>query len=164
MKSIKYTNLLLEEMEKNLMKEEENTIGDIKELLDYIKETDKPDIDVIQQIASNYGVSLQEMMEVSLQMLHKCLNKDGVLEEMMSTGTVAGGMEYATPAAFSGTHKTSDKIKKISTMLGMKPVQKTNRWFKKLDKDTGKPINENTEVDFDLSLYKRMMKTMNGDI
>lgn len=163
MKSIKYTNLLLEEMEKNLMREEEGDTCEVKEMLDYIKETEKPDLDVLQQIATNCGVSLQEMIEVALQTLHKCLNKEGVLEEMMSTGTAAGGMEYATPAMFSKDGKTSDKIKKISTMFGMKPVEKTNRWFKKLDNE-GHPINENTDIKLNTSLYKRMMKSVNGDI
>jgi hypothetical protein len=162
MKSIKYTDLLLEEMEKNLMKKEDANNCEIKELLDYIKETEKPDIDVIQQIASKCKVSLQEMIEVICQVLHRCLNKEGVLEEMMSTSTAAGGEEYATPAAFSKSGEVSDKIKKISTMFGMKPVPKTNRWFKELDKDTGKPLNEG--LTFDTSLYKRMVKTINGDI
>lgn len=163
MKSIKYTDLLLEEMEKNFINKEQYENSDARELLDYIKETENPDMNEIEQIAKSMHISLPETIELCLQFFHKCLNKEGVLDELMTTSaaSVSNGMQYYTPMAFSSTNEPSKKIKKISTMFGMTPVKKTNRWFKKLDNETGKPINE---INLNTTLYKRMLKINKGDL
>jgi len=159
MKSIKYTDILLEQLEENLHEDKYNTI------INYIKNTNNINVEKLYNLAYESGINEDILLEYLANLLKKYLN-DSSLDEMMTTSaaSVPGGMQYYTPQAFSATHEPSDKIKKISTMFGMKPVPKTNRWFKKMDKNTGKPINESNNINLNTSLYKRMMKITKGDI
>ena len=163
--SIKYIDTLIENLD--IDREDLREVGDCEgddcpyaSVYQLIKDNEfSPS--VIKQIANESNMSMDEVIKLMYETLHKIFNDDRI-DEMMSTSTVAGAEEYATPYAFSNSEEPSDKIKKISRMFGMTPVKKSNKWFKKFDDKTSKPINE--DIQLDTSLYKRMIKINKGDI
>ncbi len=168
-KSIKYVDTLLEELSSDInaidaqgvVTELEHNLDDVLQQLERDVEwviTDLPEPD-------EYKIRIQKIIYDLSELKNDILEKYSKLDEMMATSASAGGMDYSTPMAFSKSGETSKKIKQISTMFGMKPVEKTNKWFKKTD-NNGHIINEHTDnkLKLNTSLYTRMMKTINGDI